>query len=352
MASSHQSNKAESGADRLLRALMDFVKAPSWAASRRILDAHPELVSDAADGRLDLMIRDADAVSKLYPRLDGELATRLLQGHRWLLARCREVGVDQAFTEQTGDYLAIPAGSLPPAAPPLSMPATAVAPSRNPSGLVAGLVVAGLVVLLGIGIIIGTHDQGPGSAAGSQPLGTAAPAETAETAEAATSESVSGASNTPPANELASGATASGSATAPDNVDAGGTQMSYSASNVLDGDPKTAWRVHGNGRGVVLTLSLPGPAHLVQVGLIPGYAKIDPANGVDRFPQERRIAEVRWQFDDGTFVDQHFADSPTMQRTAVDVTTGSVTIRILATRPGDPDYYYTPISEVSLLGTS
>ena len=45
-----------------------------------------------------------------------------------------------------------------------------------------------------------------------------------------------------------------------------------------------------------VTLTLPGSAHLIQVGLIPGYAKVDPTNGADRFRQERRIGEVRWRF--------------------------------------------------------
>jgi hypothetical protein len=40
-----------------------------------------------------------------------------------------------------------------------------------------------------------------------------------------------------------------------------------------------------------------------------------------------------------------------MQTIAVDVTTRMVTIEIAATRPGDPNYDYTAISEVSLFGT-
>ena len=33
--------------------------------------------------------------------------------------------------------------------------------------------------------------------------------------------------------------------------------------------------------------------------MIPGYAKIDPADGTDRYAQNRRIAQVRYTFDDG-----------------------------------------------------
>jgi hypothetical protein len=119
---------------------------------------------------------------------------------------------------------------------------------------------------------------------------------------------------------------------------------------VLDGDTSTAWRTVGNGHGVTLTITLPNPVHLVEVGLVPGYAKADPANGVNRFPENRRVEAVRWHFDDGTIVDQRFDDDPSMQQEPVDVTTGSVTLEILSTRSGDPDHNYTPISEVSLIG--
>jgi hypothetical protein len=39
-----------------------------------------------------------------------------------------------------------------------------------------------------------------------------------------------------------------------------------------------------------------------------------------------------------------------MQRTRVDVTTTTVTVEFITTRPGDSDYDYTPVSEVSLIG--
>lgn len=152
--------------------------------------------------------------------------------------------------------------------------------------------------------------------------------------------------------ELAPDVDASASATARDNVDGAGNRTSYTVSNVLDADASTAWRTRGDGEGVTLTLTLPGRFHLTEVGLIPGYAKVDPANGRDRFREERRIRTVRWRFDDGSAVEQEFTDDPTMQRTPVDVATASVVIEIVATtEPGDEDYDYTAVSDVSLLGT-
>jgi hypothetical protein len=142
------------------------------------------------------------------------------------------------------------------------------------------------------------------------------------------------------------------SATAPDHFDDAHNSTSYRASNVLDSNPSTSWRVVGNGQGATVTLILPRPRRVTQVGLIPGYAKTDPATGRNRFFQENRILEVRWLFDGGRTVSQRFRDLPVMQRTATNVVTRSVTIQIVATRPGDPHYNYTPISDVQLLGTA
>jgi hypothetical protein len=181
---------------------------------------------------------------------------------------------------------------------------------------------------------------------------TAATPTTVVTEDAATDTTEPATTNTTglPA-ELASTGSVSASETAPDGVDAAGDTVSYAPANIVDGDAQTAWRVAGDGQGVILTLTMPGPTHLTEVGLIPGYAKVDPNNGVDRFRQERRIKEARWRFDDGEVVEQRLADRPEMQHTTVDVTTTTVTVEFTTTRPGDPDYDYTPVSEVSLMGT-
>ena len=99
-------------------------------------------------------------------------------------------------------------------------------------------------------------------------------------------------------------------------------------------------------------IELPAPARITGVGLIPGYAKTDPATGKDRFGENRRIREVRWHFDDGTAVAQRFQDQPTMQQIAVEATTSRVVVEILTTLPGDPDHDYTSISDISILGWS
>ena len=247
-----------------------------------------------------------------------------------------------------------PLGLLPASVATAQQPPAPKRRTRTVGMLAATVAVVGVAVWLGVG-------HGP---AGTPDGSVAAEAATPTTSVAVTEptlgvphETITTPTSSPEVagtsvSELAADASASASATAPDGVDAAGSPVSYSAGNITDGDPQTAWRAEGNGRGVTLTLSLPSPVHMTRVGLIPGYAKVDPSNGVDRFPENRRVREVRWRFDGGITVDQRFGDSPTMQDIAVDTTTSSVTIKILSTRPGAPDHDYVPISEVSLVGTT
>lgn len=90
------------------------------------------------------------------------------------------------------------------------------------------------------------------------------------------------------------------------SVDAGGRRVRYGPRNTVDRRPSTAWRCDGNGRGVTLRFRLARPQRIAAVGLVPGYAKTDAFNGADRYAQNRRIARVRWTFDDGAWVEQTF----------------------------------------------
>lgn len=131
--------------------------------------------------------------------------------------------------------------------------------------------------------------------------------------------------------------------------DSCGKTVSYDAAKAQDDNPGTAWRVPGDGVGATLKLTLAGPTHLREVGLLPGYAKRDLCTEVDRFPQVRRITAVRWRFDQGTPVTQSFKDRADIQSVPVDVTTTTITIEILATT-SDPILDYTAISEIRLAG--
>lgn len=76
---------------RLAATIMEFVMAPSWEASKRVLVTHDELMSDAADNAFDVFISGAETA--------GDGAAEMLRTHQILLRRCREIGVDAAFQE-------------------------------------------------------------------------------------------------------------------------------------------------------------------------------------------------------------------------------------------------------------
>jgi hypothetical protein len=128
-----------------------------------------------------------------------------------------------------------------------------------------------------------------------------------------------------------------------------GQSTSYDASNVLDGNKATAWRTQGDGTGQSLQFTLARPTHLTQVGLIPGYDKIDDCTHADRFAQMRKITGVTWTFANGSSVKQTFTGDRQLQAMNVDVVTATVTLEITGTTPPN-GLDYSPISEVALVG--
>ena len=85
-------------------------------------------------------------------------------------------------------------------------------------------------------------------------------------------------------------ATASGFA---DSTTEGGVLVSFLASNVLDGNPNTAWRTYGPGDGETLTLEFPRAFTVTQVGLAlgePGVVNGDPAET----RRGRSVERVTW----------------------------------------------------------
>ncbi|WP_287910895.1 hypothetical protein [Chloroflexus sp.] len=76
----------------LVQMLNEFITANTWNESQRIVEQHPELLSDEADELLSHWLEAA--------RSQGDAsAVRVLEEQRALLRRCREVGVAQAFVE-------------------------------------------------------------------------------------------------------------------------------------------------------------------------------------------------------------------------------------------------------------
>jgi hypothetical protein len=131
--------------------------------------------------------------------------------------------------------------------------------------------------------------------------------------------------------------------------DANGKVVTFVADNVVDQDLATAWRTPGTGAGASLTFTFTQPVHLKSVGMVPGYAKVDAASGVDRFTENRRVEQARFDFGNGIVNEWAFLDSRDVQSNAVDVEVSSVTITVLAsTKKADRDF--TAISEVEFYG--
>lgn len=161
---------------------------------------------------------------------------------------------------------------------------------------------------------------------------------------------------TAPPTAALGGAIASAECVAPDSHDAAGNPTSYEAAKAIDGDPATAWRCPGTRSGESLALTFPTPVELSKVGLIPGLAKTDPASGVDRYAQNRRISAVRLTTDRGS-VDVALDSSPSdraMQWINIGpVTTRQLVITVLSSdagtaQGGQPANETVAISEVAV----
>lgn len=146
-------------------------------------------------------------------------------------------------------------------------------------------------------------------------------------------------------------------APAPTSRDTGGRRVTYAATNMLDGNPATCWRMAGDGTGQSITFTFDQPVELSRVGLVNGYAKVvtDRLGVLDWYRGNRRVQQVEWAFDDGTTATQLLRETTDLQARPIDqVTTQSVTLRLLAVSPPGPGRAsrdYTAISDVVLRGT-
>ena len=138
--------------------------------------------------------------------------------------------------------------------------------------------------------------------------------------------------------------------TAPPGTDASGETVTYESDNLVDGRLDTAWRTPGSGERVEVTLIFEGPVYVESLGLVPGYAKVDPADGTDRFFQNRRIQRVLYSFSGGQTLEARFNQTPELQYVNVGFVTDYVLVEILeTTRPGDRNF--AAISEIEVLGS-
>lgn len=140
--------------------------------------------------------------------------------------------------------------------------------------------------------------------------------------------------------------------TAPPTTDFDGNLVAYEASQLNDGDLSTAWRMAGDATGQTLTLTLAEPGVVHRVGLVNGYSK--QVAGVDWYPNNRRILSVTWVFEDGSSLEQTFAERTGLQMLKVPpVQTATIGIQLTSVTPpgsGNLGRDYTAISEVSVIG--
>lgn len=143
-------------------------------------------------------------------------------------------------------------------------------------------------------------------------------------------------------------------------LDASGATITYSPADAVDGDTSTAWRCDGNGLGQTWQATYASPVTITSVGLVPGYAKVDPYDGTDRFRQSNRIVEATWTFDGNVVATQLFDTDPSSGRTMQSepvgsIRTSTVTLRVITTVPGQTVGGHGPVdktgtSEISIVG--
>jgi hypothetical protein len=124
---------------------------------------------------------------------------------------------------------------------------------------------------------------------------------------------------------------------APQSTDGAGDRVVYVPEQMLDGTMNTAWRCNGNGVGQVVTFGFPAGTTIAQIGLVNGYAKVDPASRMQRYSEYRRITQVTWTFANGTSFQQSLNDGvETVQELSIPPQSGDrVTLTIEAsTEPG------------------
>jgi hypothetical protein len=146
------------------------------------------------------------------------------------------------------------------------------------------------------------------------------------------------------------GATAS--CTSGPGVDSAGNRFTYEAGNAVDGQPDTAWRCDHDGVGASLLLTFNQPAVISWIGVVPGFAKIDPYDGTDRYLQGRKVSTARFVFDDGTYVEANFDTRSTPRGTQVvrfaPTTTAHVDMVVLASVPGSPTNGFGPTDKIAI----
>lgn len=257
--------------------------------------------------------------------------------------------------------------SAPPPTPPVSAPGpwtAAVGPRvpdehrRRNRGAVAAAVVLSLIALGSWGYVLldrtGWLDDEPGATSAAEDRSTQDSSEK-DTAPQPTQEPDEPEPTAPAEVEpgVLTPASVTADCVAPPAKDSAGATVTYEPELVLDGRNDTAWRCPGSAVGRRLVFTFGAPVNLLDVGLVPGYDKVDSADGIDRFTENRTVTGVVWRTDDGRSFPQSIP-SPGRTMTVLDlaepVTTTTLTLEITSTGNDGARRDFTPISEVELTG--
>jgi hypothetical protein len=225
----------------------------------------------------------------------------------------KAVGDDFAWLYRRDEYAAGVTGGdpqtllLPLDSPPSSLPSNqrVPAPPRGRNPMIIMIVIL-LCLTLGAvaGIALLLHPDSRTAASGS------AEASVNEAAPSAASSSRQATSATPTRVKVG--------CQAPQTTDDAGSPVYYVPEQMVDGRMNTAWRCNGNGIGQVVTFEFPPGTTIVEVGLVNGYAKVDPASGAKRYGEYRRITKATWTFANGTSFQQSLEDGvKTVQKLSI-----------------------------------
>jgi hypothetical protein len=225
----------------------------------------------------------------------------------------KAVGDDFAWLYRRDEYAAGVTGGdpqtllLPLDSPPSSLPSNQRVPAP-PRGRNPMIIIIVILLCLTLGAVAGIalllHPDSRTAASGS------AEASVNEAAPSAASSSRQATSATPTRVKVG--------CQAPQTTDDAGSPVYYVPEQMVDGRMNTAWRCNGNGIGQVVTFEFPPGTTIVEVGLVNGYAKVDPASGAKRYGEYRRITKATWTFANGTSFQQSLEDGvKTVQKLSI-----------------------------------
>ena len=211
---------------------------------------------------------------------------------------------------------------------------------------------AGVVLLGGVGFLglrlLGDGDGASPTAVPSPDGASSAPSEGAGE-QRVTATPIDGSGNEP-----VNPSSASASCQSAPSVDDAGHTTTFEPENALDHQPETAWRCEGAGGGE-LRFAFSEPTTVQDFGLIPGYAKVDPATGKNRFHQNHTVTEATWTFtlEDGQSltITQLIADPSeeiAYMRLSAPQKVVSGTMKVTGTGNPSAERDFTPVSDIAL----